>query len=176
MKTWKIATGIACCLCLVAGCCTMCQDPYVHCGPVWSQGASLNCNPDYRAGSILNRPAPGALAAQSAAKPVEPIPQVSQSAPRATPAAPIAAKRSEELEHRASATALDHPRPISTPAPPVRQARQQPKSRDVPAAPSPNDLRLETAPAPPGTKEGDTRILSVTDRRLDGLIANPKPQ
>jgi hypothetical protein len=32
-----------------------------------------------------------------------------------------------------------------------------------------------TVPAPPGTKEGDTRILSVTDRRLDELQRTSKP-
>ena len=31
-----------------------------------------------------------------------------------------------------------------------------------------------TVAAPPGTKEGDTRVLSVTDRRLDELQRNSK--
>jgi len=42
--------------------------------------------------------------------------------------------------------------------------------------PSPNDLPLGTVAAPLGTKEGETRILSVTDRRLDEHQGNSKPE
>ncbi len=75
MKVWRIAAGVSCCLSLVAGCCNMCQDPYIDCGPVWSRGASLKCNPDYRAGSILNRPEAGALPVQGPARTAQPVPQ-----------------------------------------------------------------------------------------------------
>ncbi len=57
--------GISCCLILAAGC-TICQDPYYDCGPVWSRGRCQNCDPNYRSGSVLNRHAPGTVVAQDA--------------------------------------------------------------------------------------------------------------
>ncbi|MGD0900176.1 MAG: hypothetical protein ABR915_20260 [Thermoguttaceae bacterium] len=64
---------------LVAGCCRMGQHPYDECGPVWSQGGRLNCNPDcYRAGSIISGgPAPGRIEPIPArpAGPLTPIPE-----------------------------------------------------------------------------------------------------
>jgi hypothetical protein len=41
-------------------------------------------------------------------------------------------------------------------------------------APSLSSLPPNSAAAPPGTKEGDTRILSVTDRRLDALLRSSR--
>ncbi|MGO9115160.1 MAG: hypothetical protein ACLP9L_38600 [Thermoguttaceae bacterium] len=49
------------------------------------------------------------------------------------------------------------------------------KSTAKSEAPSPNHLPAATVAAPPGTKEGDTRILSITDRRLDELQRPSNP-
>jgi hypothetical protein len=60
-----LAGGLLAAVMLTTGC-RMGEHPYDYCGPVWSQGRCLNCNPDYRAGSVLNGgPASG---------PLEPIP------------------------------------------------------------------------------------------------------
>ena len=60
---------------LLAGCalawaiilpgCHMGEHPYDYCGPVWDQGPCANCDPNYRAGSILNE-GPAAGGAQPA--------------------------------------------------------------------------------------------------------------
>ena len=92
MKAWRIAAGISCCLTLASGC-GMCQHPYYDCGPVWSRGTCLNCNPDYRAGSILNRQGPDPLAAsdgletdEPAAEPLKELPgDVQPAAPQGNP-------------------------------------------------------------------------------------------
>ncbi len=45
----------------------------------------------------------------------------------------------------------------------------------MPVAPLPNHLPPNTVAAPPGTKDGATRILSIADRRLDELSKGPRP-
>ena len=168
MNTWRIAAGISCCLLLTTGCC-QCQHPYDNCGPVWSQGACQNCNPDYRAGSVLNRHAQGVLAANDA-------PRTAESAPRVAQADRVAARKSDESAPQVRATTVAQRRRTPKPAPADGQPVQSPpKSTGVLKAPSPNDLPAGTVAAPAGTKEGDTRILSVTDRRLDEPTKGPQP-
>ncbi len=168
MKAWKIAAGAWCCLILANGCRT-CESPYDDCGPVWSQGACLNCNPDYRAGSVLNRREPGMLTADDLSQPAEPPPR-----PARTPR--VASHRSDGSESQVRATAVGQQRRTPKHAPAERQAAQaSPESTVLPEAPSPKDLPAGTVAAPPGTKEGATRILSVTDRRLDELQKAPRP-
>jgi hypothetical protein len=48
------------------------------------------------------------------------------------------------------------------------------KSTALPDAPSPDRLPPGTVAAPPGTKEGDTCVLSVTDRRLAEMQESSK--
>ena len=168
MKASRIAVGISCCLILATGC-AICQDPYYDCGPVWSRGSAQNCNPDYRAGSMLNRGGPDAPATGDA-------PRVSGAASRAALPAGVAAHRSDGSEPRIRATTVAQQPQTPKPAQGDRQAtRKSPKSDVEPTAPSPKDVLSGTVPAPPGTKQGDTRILSVTDRRLDELQRTPKP-
>ncbi len=144
--------GISCCLILAAGC-TICQDPYYDCGPVWSRGRCQNCDPDYRSGSVLNRHAPGTV--------------VAQDAPRTGKPARTAADGSLESKSRPrTATVAQQPLPKRSPA--ARQAAEASAGGDA----APRTLPPKTPPsgtvaAPAGTKEGDTRVLSITDRRVD---------
>ncbi|MGA2066236.1 MAG: hypothetical protein ABSG86_14770 [Thermoguttaceae bacterium] len=61
---------------IVATGCHMGEHPYDYCGPVWAQGRCVNCNPDYRAGSVLSGSpgAPGAIPAAPERIEPEPIP------------------------------------------------------------------------------------------------------
>jgi len=166
MKAFRIAVGVSFCLTLTTGC-TICQNPYHDCGPVWSRGTSQNCNPDHRAGSILNRQ--GVPATDEAVK-------VDKPAARAKVSAEIAAHRSDGSEPRDHSTTVAQQRQAPKPeAADRRTARTSPKSDVTREASSDKALPAGTVPAPPGTKEGDTRILSVTDRRLDELQRAPMP-
>lgn len=194
MNAWKIAAGISCCLILTAGC-SICQHPNYNCGPVWSPDACQNCDLDYRAGSILNRRGRGVPAAGDA-------PIASKPAPRGEHEAEVAARESDESDSQDEATTVDPEQrtpkraatvdveqgtpkhsadvdteePAPTPAPVERQAEQSPPTREIlPEAPGPNDLPVGKVDAPPGTKEGETRIVSVSDRRLDDVNKSPKP-
>ena len=150
------------------------QNPYYYCGPVWSRGASLNCNPDYRAGSVLNRDGPGGLVA-NVPRATKPAQRATQPVPRAAPSARVAAHRSDGPASQVRATTVAQQRQTPKRASAERQTTQvSPKSTVMPEAPSPNNLPPGTVAAPQGTKEGDTRILSVTDRRLDELQESPK--
>ncbi|MEI8371691.1 MAG: hypothetical protein WCJ35_02535 [Planctomycetota bacterium] len=174
MKTWNIAACISCYLILTTGC-NVCRHPYTNCGPVWSRGACLNCNPDYRAGSVLNRDGPGGLVA-NIPRAAKPVPRDTQPVPRAAPSARVAAHRSDGPTPQVRAKTVAQPRQTPKRALAERQTTQAPpKSTVMPEAPAPNDLPLGTVAAPQGTKEGETRILSVTDRRLDELQESPKP-
>lgn len=176
MKAWKIAAGISCYLGLAAGCCSSCLHPYLDCGPVWSRGACQNCNPDYRAGSILNRPGSSGMPAQVASRTAAPIPPDSPLTLRSAQPARSAVNRTAGSEHRDAAAPIIQPRPIRKAAPEGQVRLATPQTSDVPKAPLPTDsLPPRTVPAPPGTKEGDSRILSVTDRRLDELQKTPPP-
>ncbi len=177
MKAWKIAAGISCCLILATGC-SMCQHPYYDCGPVWSQGVCQNCNPDYRAGSILNRHGPGVLAAEDA-----PERRRTRRASRRSGAScrnrrrrsrtqPV--RRIVSSQVRATTVAQQRRTPKRAPAEAKRLRRRQ-RARSCPRRPCRAICRRAPLPHPPGTKEGDTRILSVTDRRLDELQRIPKP-
>ena len=173
MKACRIAAGIACCLILATGCC-MCQHPSYDCGPVWSQGACRNCNPDYRAGSILNRHDPDVVAAGDAPRATEPARRIARTAGAGT-------LGSNGSDSQIRATPVAQQRRTPRPAAASQSAQSPPKTTVLSETPSPNDLPAtirRTAPAvaaPPGTKEGDTRILSVTDRRLDKLQEGPMP-
>ena len=102
-------------------------------------------------------------------------------APRATQAPPVtrlpvAADRSDGSESQVRATTVAQERRTPKPAPAERQSAQSPPKRaDAPQACLPNNPRPRHADAPAGTKEGDTRLLSVADRRLDEPQKNPKP-
>jgi hypothetical protein len=182
MKAFRIAAGISCCL-ILAGGCGMCQHPYYDCGPVWSQGECQNCNPDYRAGSILNRQASGVMTADGVVRTARPAGRAGEyaytavsAAPRAAQTAQVAPHRSEGSESRLRATAVAQRRRPAAHAPAEEQSPQEAPAKTVmPEAPLPGNLPPNTVAAPPGTKEGATRILSVTDRRLDELQKNPKP-
>ncbi len=173
MKAWKIAACVSCCLILTTGC-SMRQNPYYNCGPVWSRGACLNCNPDYRAGSVLNRDGSGDLVA-NIPRATKPAPRDTQPVPRVAPSARVTAHGSDGPASQVRATTVAQQRRTPKHAPAERQTTQAPKSTVMPEAPAQNNLPPGTVPAPQGTKEGDTRILSVTDRRLDELQENPKP-
>ncbi len=178
MRAWRMAVGIPCCLIVAAGC-GECLNPYLSCGPVWSEGIAQNCNPNYRAGSILNRPATAVEAASQTPAPttvghtanatVE-IPPVAVARPIRDDAPPppvhISSQPNEPGSHAtvaAIAKKRQVPRATATndplaPPPPLLAA--------VPEGPTPRH-RLRTVDAPPSAKEGETRILSVTDRRQD---------
>ncbi len=101
MKAWKIAAGILCCLVLASGC-GMGQHPYYDCGPVWSQGACPNCDPDYRAGSILNRHGPGVLTGEEAPRAIEPAPPTNEPAGRAAQPARVTLQGPESQDRDGS--------------------------------------------------------------------------
>ncbi len=177
MRAWKIAAVISCCWSLASGCC-MCQHPSYDCGPVWSQGACPSCNPDYRAGSVLNRNARGGLAAESACAASEVAPQAARPALRTEEPAKLAAERTERSDSQVRAKSVAQQRQATKPAPAERQTTaHMPTERKsaTEAASSPSHLPPATVAGPPGTKEGATRILSVTDRRLDELQRGSKP-
>ena len=175
MKAWKIAAGVSCCLILATGCST-CQHPYYDCGPVWSQGACRNCNPDYRAGSIVNRHGPGVMAAENAPGTTPRAVRATEPAARATRPAQVAAHRSDGPEAKVRARAVAQERRTSSPAPAEHQSAQALPKRTVrPETSAPNHLPPGTVAAPEGTKEGATRILSVTDRRWDEVQKDPSP-
>ncbi len=195
MKAWRIAAGISCCLILASGC-SMCQHPYDYCGPVWSEGDCRNCNPDYRAGSILNRQGPGVMTVEDTARNAQPVGRVADHAYGAAPAAArvkrpeqvtarrsegsdahVTAHRSEGSDARVRATAVAPQRrtPMRLPAE-SQPAQAQPKRTVMPEAPLPRIICHRTlSPLPQGPRRAHTRILSVTDRRLDELPKNRKP-
>ena len=171
MNAWRTIAGISCSLLLAAGC-SMCQHPSYDCGPVWSQGACTNCNVDYRAGSVLNRRAAGTMMTDDTP---EAVGRASEPARRGAQTARVTAQRSERSDAQVRATTVAQSRRTPTRSPDEGQSAQTlPKRMAVPKAPSPDDLPPHTVAAPPGTKEGDTRILSVTDRRLDEPRSDPK--
>ena len=177
--------------------CKMCAHPYDDCGPVWTAppGADCqNCNPNYRAGSAFTgrgamvkspireiqpedfgpavSPAPAALPARSDNGDRRPAsvdygsfnPQSSGASSRFRKAAEAAAA----TPHRAPS------RPFSYASDRLTAEKQPVENPGVPHLAPPRDdaeppmkLPPGTVLAPPGTREGDTRILSVTDRRLD---------
>jgi hypothetical protein len=178
MWSWKTLVGVLCCLFLATIGCRTCQNPYCDCGPVWSQGVCQNCNPDYRAGSVLNRHGPGALPAEGAAQTPKPAAVSSQPAPRTAKPAAAIAKQSEsegrsggQTRVRAMAVAQHRTADRTDDDPESARTRTDSSASEVSA---PSKLPPGTVPAPPGTKEGDKRILSVTDRRLDELQRTPK--
>jgi hypothetical protein len=74
MLRMLLAEGVLAAIVLTTGC-RMGEHPYDCCGPVWSQGRCLNCNPDYRAGSAFSGgPAPGQLEPAAANTGGEPAP------------------------------------------------------------------------------------------------------
>ncbi len=168
MNAWKIAAIISCCWIPASGC-SICQHPYYDCGPVWSRDACPNCNPDYRAGSILNRDAPGGPFAEGVSEAGGRAPRVVAPASRAAESARVAAQRAERSETQIRAAALA-PQPHSTLRTPAeRQTPPMPTSTVLSEAPLPGPLPPRMAAAPPGTKEGAVKVLSVTDHRLDEL-------
>lgn len=167
MKSWMAIFTISAALVAAAGCCS-CQHPYDTCGPVYSRGECANCSPDYRSGSALNRQGTATLAAdrsrmpatrvakKRAAKPKTGAPQVATMRPtpagRPTLARPIALESPHVVK-------LD---PVL--ARPVEPTSDQKASEEAAFAAK---LPAGTVMAPPGTREGSTKVLSVTDKRLD---------
>ena len=103
MKACRIAIILSCCWIVATGCC-ICRHPYDDCGPVWSQGACKNCNPDYRSGSVLNRnrPAPPLDEVQQAAKSPKPSPKRQTAVARASDAGGWKPAEQQELSETAS--------------------------------------------------------------------------
>ncbi len=175
MRAGKLVAGISCVWILASGC-SMCQHPSYDCGPVWTQDGRTNCDPDYRAGSILNRRAQGDMAVEAAPAAKEsPAPAVRPVPPAAQPAR-VTVQPSDGLEPPRRATAAAKPaREIVLRTPVENEATHAPPGDAIlPDAPLPDRLPPGTVAAPPGTKEGAMRILSITDHRLDELQRNSK--
>ncbi len=176
MRAGKLVAGISCVWILASGC-SMCQHPSYDCGPVWTQNGCANCDPDYRAGSVLNRRAQGDMAVEAAPDAKEaPAPAVKPVPPAAQPAR-ITAQPSDGLEPpRRTATAAQPGREMVVRTPVENETRHAPPEDAIlPDAPLPDHLSPGTVAAPPGTKDGATRVLSITDHRLDELQRNSKP-
>ena len=174
MKAWRIVAGISCRLILATGC-GMGQHPYYYCGPVWSQGVCSNCDLDYRAGSVLNRRGPGVLAGESAPGPAAPAPRDSEPPPRAAQPSRVTARRSDGYEAEVRGTTVAQQRQAPRRLPAEQPIAQAPAERAlVREAPARDRLPPGASAAPPGTREGQTRILSVADRRLDQRQGNPQ--
>ena len=177
MKAWRIAAGISCCLVLASGC-GMCQHPYYYCGPVWSARRLSELQPRLSGRVGSQSPATGVATAEDVPETAR---RVTEPPLRATMPAPgarlrVAGRRPDGSESQVRRAEVDQQRRTPKRPPAERQTAQAPrKSADVPTAPSPSDLRPRSARVPAGTKEGDTRILSVTDRRSDEPRKNPKP-
>ena len=165
MRSWMIAATISASLLATGGCCHMCQHPYENCGPIYSRGECTNCNPDYRAGSIVNRPTGSRMVAADR----------SRFEAAHAPAVRIAQRPQPRAIHTATAGRPKPARPIALETPRVLKAapisaRAAEPSADQKAqeeAAFAAKLPAGTIPAPPGTREGSTRVLSVTDKRLD---------
>lgn len=176
--------------------CKMGIGPYDDCGPVWSQGQCQNCNTDYRAGSILNKGEAQGPGVQTG-PPNVPNPMVDHAAakPRSRTVQRVAAaQRSRQVDLVSDELPAPKKRPAPAQPPPRKvqrvaaeqSARQPQRTAEAPPVPieqwtqarEPSPVRErprladrapvgQTEPAPAGTTEGATRILSVTDRRLD---------
>ena len=108
MRAGKLVAGISCVWILASGC-SMCQHPSYDCGPVWTQDGRSNCDPDYRAGSILNRRAQGDMAVEAAPAAKEsPAPAVRPVPPAAQPAR-VTVQPSDGLGPPRRATAAAEP-------------------------------------------------------------------
>ena len=160
MNSWKISASVLCCWLLTTGC-RICEHPSYDCGPVWSQDNCPSCNPDYRAGSILNREARAAQVSQQAAGVCQPALQVAKTTARAVEPAQVGPRGPTCRESKVRFSG--------------RGSQTPPKNTVKSEAASPDHLPPSTVAAPPGAKEGDTHLLSVTDRRLDELQRTSKP-
>jgi hypothetical protein len=150
MKAWKIVAGISCCSILATGC-SMCQHPSFDCGPVWSQGTCLISNPDYRAGSILNRSGPGVAGTEGAG--------AKGPAPRVAEPGRVAGPRSDGSESESRARTVAQPQTAERASAEGRTIQAPPQSTVALEAPLPDHLPLRADAAPAETTEGDARIL-----------------
>ena len=150
MKAWKIVAGISCCSILATGC-SMCQHPSFDCGPVWSQGTCLISNPDYRAGSILNRSGARALRGRKAPGPKDPR-RVSQNRAVWRGRGPM------DRSLKVARGPWPNRRPRNAHLPKAGQFRRRRRARwRWSAVAGPSTVRADAAPAE--TTEGDARIL-----------------
>jgi hypothetical protein len=117
----------------------MCAHPYDNCGPVWSHGPCVTCNPDHRSGSILGS-APRRVAAR---------PDVVEDGVHVMPAPSTAPTRAVR------------PAPGAATPPAAQEGDGRPEAA-APRAPAEVSNR-KYQPAPPGTREGATRVLSVKE-------------
>jgi hypothetical protein len=166
MKARQIAATLSCCWIVASGCCT-CRRPYDDCGPVWSQGVCRNCNPEYRAGSVLNRNRRVPLDEEGTTRTDKPTALAGPPSTRSKPKTLAVARRRVVSQSEASAAyAIPEQR---TAEPMANDLQTADRSSETTAAKTPSKSQLPpgTVPAPAGTKEGATRILSVTDHRLD---------
>jgi hypothetical protein len=176
MQAWKIVAGVSTAWILAAGC-SMGQHSSFDAGPVWSQqGTPMNSSLDYRAGSILNRRGPGGGAPEAAPAVEEAVPPAAKPAPRAPQSARVTEEPTEELEGQERQPTVAERQPAKKAPAESRTSRAPPKTSLLPDAPLPDRLPPGMVAAPPGTKEGATRILSVTDRRLADMVRSPKPE
>jgi len=116
---------------------------------------------------VLNRHGTDAPAAEDTAS-------AGEASTRTAAPTGVAAHRSDGPESRLRATTVAQQRKTPRPAADEGTRNQALPKRDVAKAPTPSDVPSGTVPAPPGTKPGDTRILSITDRRLDELQRTPQ--
>jgi hypothetical protein len=165
MAQTTFAVGLIAVLAATAGC-RMGAHPYDNCGPVWSEGACKTCNPDYRAGSIISGGARGAMPGATESPPTRPgRSSVSGGARGAMPGL-IADSAADPSPTKAPARAT---RPIAA----KNAARAVQPDEPIPPTPS-NTAETSgqnTRPAPPGTREGTTNVLSVEDRKVEQTAA-----
>lgn len=138
MARTVLALGLAAFLTIGTGC-QMGAHPYDYCGPVWSSGPCKNCNPNYRAGSILSGGATGRM----------PEPTVQTTAPMPNQAV-------------VPEPALEPPpSDQTTPSAEPRSGEQAPPAKTTGVT----DKKFP--PAPTGMREGATKTLSVEDRKVE---------
>jgi hypothetical protein len=135
--------------------CRMGAHPYDYCGPVWSEGKAKNCDPNYRAGSVLN---PGTPARHpQLVYDAEPAPAMQPAATANTAPVPQAAPVAK-ASPMARDTVVRQMKPVAD-----RTTSEQPSPVAGRGSDQPSGA---TVPAPAGTAAGATRILSVTDRKV----------
>ena len=151
--------------------CKMCSHPFDECGPVWDgpPGADCkNCNPQYRAGSVLYGSGAPRMAHVWQPQPEGAAPAGSSALVAPPKAVAVVPRPAPSRQFNDPNRQLNDPfdRPVAV-KPPIESQGAPHLAPPLAAAEPPMKLPPGSVLAPPGTREGDTRILSVTDRRLD---------